>query len=219
MTTPRVTLVILALALVTAPAACDRPAEAADPVRADSTARARQDSINRAQPGYVVDSILPIEEALRRFRAGLGPAPAGLVGGAASRHELVRRLTDALEAGDTKALVSLLMDRVEFAWLVYPESPWTAPPLRQGPGLVWMLASRESSAGLGRLLARLGGRPLGYQSYACDARPEIVGRSRVWRGCVVRFLRAPGDTASMRLFAGIIEREGRFKVYSYANDL
>ncbi|HET8784860.1 MAG TPA: hypothetical protein VFM38_04450, partial [Candidatus Limnocylindrales bacterium] len=66
----------------------------ADSVATDSMARARQDSINRAQPGYVVDSILPIEEELRRFRVGLGAAPSHLVGGASSRETLIRRFAD-----------------------------------------------------------------------------------------------------------------------------
>jgi hypothetical protein len=44
-------------------AACgEGHAAAVDSARADSIALVRQDSINRAQPGYVVDSILPMEE-------------------------------------------------------------------------------------------------------------------------------------------------------------
>ena len=78
--------------------ACARAGEsesrAADSIRTDSIARARQDSVNRAQPGYVVDSLLPIEEELRRFRAAIGGSPVtALAHGSASREELVRRLS------------------------------------------------------------------------------------------------------------------------------
>jgi hypothetical protein len=200
-------------------AACAVPEPAADPVRADSIARARQDSINRAQPGYVIDSILPIEEELRRFRADLPDAPTALDGGGTSRDGLVRMFIAGLEARDTTALTAMLMDRAEFAYLVYPESPWTAPPYRQSPGLVWMMASRENGTGLGRLLQRLGGRSLSFQSYRCDPEPEHLGANRIWRQCLLRIVRSPGDTTSMRLFAGIIERGGQFKIYSYGNDL
>ncbi|HEX9565204.1 MAG TPA: hypothetical protein VF981_14575 [Gemmatimonadaceae bacterium] len=210
--------VSLALVLA-ATAACRRTQDQPDPAVADSVARARQDSINRAQPGYIIDSILPIEEQLRRFRADIAVAPGALAGGGASRDALVRRFVRSLETRDTTALVAMLLSRSEFAWLVYPGSQWTVPPYRQAPGLVWMLATRENSTGLSRLLERLGGRALHYQSYACGAEPERLGENRIWRGCTVRLVRSPGDTASMRLFAGIIERGGQFKIYSYGNDL
>ena len=56
-----------------------------DSARADSIALVRQDSINRAQPGYIVDSILPMDEQLRRFRAGLKESPRALNGTAHSK--------------------------------------------------------------------------------------------------------------------------------------
>ena len=66
---------LCATALVAFATACQqgaKPADAAtvraDSIRRDSVARARQDSINRTLPGYVVDSILPIEEEVRRFK-------------------------------------------------------------------------------------------------------------------------------------------------------
>src|ERR1700754_1736356 len=73
-----------------------------DSARADSVARARQDSINRAQPGYVIDSILPVEEELRRFRDAIGGAPVtALSGGSPSRDALARRVVAAVTANDT----------------------------------------------------------------------------------------------------------------------
>ena len=40
-----------------------------DSIRVDLAANTRQDSIDRAAPGYVIDSLLPPEEEARRFRA------------------------------------------------------------------------------------------------------------------------------------------------------
>ena len=78
---------------------------AADSVRADSVARARQDSINRAQPGYVVDSIHPVEEELARFRAAVGGAAvAGLQHASPSRDALVARIVDDVARGDSADL-------------------------------------------------------------------------------------------------------------------
>src|SRR5262245_9032664 len=72
-----------------------------------------------AAPTRVVDSVLPREVEIARFRAGLPPV-ASLSGGASSREALIRRFVTALETSDTAGLRNLLMSRAEFAWLYYP---------------------------------------------------------------------------------------------------
>ena len=70
-----------------------RPRRAPIRCARDSIARARQDSINRALPGYVVDSILPIDEEIRRFAARIGGDPVtSFAHASASREALVRRI-------------------------------------------------------------------------------------------------------------------------------
>lgn len=199
-------------------AACgDGHAALMDSALADSIARARQDSVNRAQPGYIVDSILPIEEHLRRFRADIPDTIRALVGGARSRDQLVRSFVRSLEAADTAALIGLTISRAEFAWLVYPESPFIGPPYQQAPELVWMRHAAAGGTGLKRLLARLAGSPLGFEAWTCSDRPVIEGSNRLWRDCTVRFTKQPGETQTVQLFSSIIERQGRFKILSYAN--
>jgi hypothetical protein len=206
------------LSMAIAVAACGQGhAAAIDSARADSTARALQDSINRAQPGYIVDSILPVEEQLRRFRATVPNAPTQFNGGATRRASLVEAFIRALEARDTSALVRLTVTRAEFAYLVYPDSPFAVEPLQQAPDLVWLRHSAANATGLTRLLERVAGQSLGYQSVDCDPTPEVEGRNRIWKSCVIRFGPANGQAESRKLFSGIIEREGRFKILSYAN--
>lgn len=188
-----------------------------DSARMDSLASIRQDSTNRAQPGYIVDSILPMEEQLRRFRATLADVPSALEGGAASRDELVSTFVRSVESADTTALIRLTISRAEFAYLVFPDSPFSAPPYAQAPDLVWMRHTTASGTGLKRLLARAGGASLGFRSWSCSALPEKQGVNRVWGGCKVRFARGGGTEQTLQLFASIIERQGRFKILSYAN--
>src|SRR4051812_12390606 len=94
---------LAAVALSCAIAACDSAPGAGastvlakgatDSLRSDSIARSRQDSIDRAQPGYVVDSVLPVEEEMRRFRAAVGGSEvAAFRRASATRDELVARL-------------------------------------------------------------------------------------------------------------------------------
>lgn len=201
-------------------AAPDRGATRAvsDADRADSIARARQDSINRAEPGYIVDSILPIAEEMRRFRAAVGGAPAlSFQHAAASRDELAAQFARAIAAADTVALRRLSITPREFIDLVYPESPYTAPPYRQAPGLLWSQIQGPSGSGFRRLLERHGGRPFRIVSLTCPAAPELQGANRLHHGCLVRFVADNAPARQGRLFGTIIEREGRFKFVSFAN--
>lgn len=186
--------------------------------RADSIARARQDSINRAQPGYIVDSILPIAEEMRRFRSAVGgDAVNALRGGSDSRDGLVARFAEALAAGDSAALRQLAVTPRQFIDLVYPESPYTRPPYRQSPGLLWRQMQLPSGSGLRRLLDRHGGRPFRIETSRCPSSPEVQGNNRLHTGCTVRFVSGTDAPREGRLFGTIIERHGRFKFISFAN--
>jgi hypothetical protein len=192
----------------------------ADSASADSITRARQDSINRTLPGYVVDSILPVEEELRRFRAALpGDSATTLTGGSASREALVRRFVNALVANDTNDLRTMAVHGREFADLYYPESPYTHAPFRQSPALAWTLIQNPSSSGLTRLLRRLGGQPMKYLSHKCDPKVLHEGRNTRYAGCIITIVDASGATMTKRYFGSIIERDGTYKFMSYTNQL
>jgi hypothetical protein len=187
-------------------------------VRRDSAVRARQDAIVRSRPGYIIDSILPVEEEIRRFQASSGERPAGFANGATSRSVLVAELVRAIERNDTTALTRLVIDRAEFAYLVYPTSPNVAPPYRQSPDLVWLTRSAATDKGLRRLLGRFGGRPLAYAGFTCADSVDRQGANTLWSGCAVQQV-AGGDTTRLRMFGPIVRRDGRFKFLSLANGL
>lgn len=173
-----------------------------------------------APPGLaaqVVDSIHPIEVELARFQTAAGPPVGALAAGAPSREELVRRFVRGVETRDTALLASLLISRAEFAYLYYPGTPYTRPPYRQAPGLVWFRMAAQSQRGLHRILARDGGRPLGYAGHRCGGRPRREGANRIWTACSVE-VRRGGERGARRLFGSIVEREGRFKFLSYASE-
>lgn len=198
-------------------AACgEGHAAAADAARADSVALARQDSVSRAQPAYVIDSILPMQEQLRRFRFGLDTV-SRLQSPATSSASLVGAFAASLAHADTAALLRLAVSRAEFAWLVYPDSPLSAPPYQQAIDIAWLRHAAASSSGLARLLNRIGGQALHLQSWHCAKQPTIEGSNRVWGDCVVTFVVGGAEPATLGLFSSIIERQGRFKILSYAN--
>lgn len=209
---------LLAAALFAA--GCDQPGSApAGSVAPPAVTASLQGENYRERPGYVVDSVLPTAESLRRFRVGLPPAPASLRNAERSRDALVRRFAEAVTRGDTAALRAMALDRAEFAYLVYPESPYVRPPYAQAPGVVWMMLQQGSASGLRRLLRdRTERGEWRLLAHRCDAGPTIEGANRLWRNCRVQLARVSGDTAWARLFGVIVERDGRFKFASYAND-
>lgn len=185
----------------------------------DSLARARQDSINRTLPGYVIDSILPVEETVRRFRSVIGGEPvSALRHGSPSRDALVSRFVRALVAADSGALHAMAIDAREFIDVVYPESPNTKPPFQQDPALVWRTIQNPSASGLTRLMRRAGGVPVRLSRYACASEPLRQGRNRFWRDCQLTLVGPQGDTSVHRFFGTVIERGGQFKFLSYRNE-
>lgn len=212
-------LATAALLLQAAVVACARYEASAstDSAHADSVARARQDSINRAQPGYIVDSIFPIEEEIRRFNAGL-ERPAALEGGATSRSELVRLFAAALRRSDTARLRHLLVSRAEFGHFVFPESPFTRPPYKTKPIVIWTQLVSESTSGLERLLKNVAGDSARISRLECDEPPERQGANRYWRNCTVSLQSANRSATRIHLFGHIMERGGRFKFVSYSTD-
>ena len=173
----------------------------------------------RAESGRatVVDSAVPIEVALERFRRNV-PRPGELTGGMASREELVRRFIGALEASDTTALRGMLLQKDEFAWLYYPTTVFSRPPYELPPALLWFQMRGQSEKGASLLLSDRAGGPLGYVGHDC-ASERREGENTIYGHCVVRRVTAPGDTVRDRLFGLIVERDGVYKFVSYANKL
>lgn len=185
----------------------------------DASRRPADPPSEGARPG-VVDSILPMEEEIRRFQAALPDTARELAGGAASRDALVRRFVTALERGDTAAFAPMAVTRAEFGYLYFPESRFSRPPYRTKPGLLWGRLQDGSSRGINRAFVRLGGRPLGFQRTDCPADPVVEGANRLWEGCTVTLHAAGADsTRTLRLFGSLLERGGTWKFLGYSNDL
>ncbi len=203
--------VLLAALLALGGVACapDAGEDVGRAARADAAAAPGDDSVAVAAA---------LDAALAEFREGL-PVVTALEGGEVDRDSLVRRFVRAVEVRDADDLRTMVMDRAEFAYLYYPTSPYTRRPTRQEAPLAWFLQLENSQKGVSRVLDRYGGAELHAVGYECDPAPAVSGGNRVWGNCVMRLAPPAGDTTAIRLFGGIIEREGRFKLFSYTNDL
>jgi hypothetical protein len=207
----------LAAALLVGAAACqaDR-GEALQPPEVQVQAPADSNPLKR--PGEIVDSILPIAEAIRRFQAEFGPDP-GRLEGYPTRDALVARFVEVVERADTAGLIALPLTAAEFGFLYYPHTRFTAPPYELAPDLLWFQQQNTQSRGATRLLRRFAGAPLGYLGYRCEETARSEGPNRLWEECRVQLRGQAGDTVAMRLFGSVIERDGAFRLVSLSNDL
>ena len=130
---------------------------------------------------------------------------------------LIEAFARTVATSDTTRLRTMVMTRQEFAWLYYPTSRYTRAPTLQEPALAWFLHVQQSQKGATRLLNRFGGQPMRVLSNTCAA-PVTEGLNRVWHDCMQRVISGT-DTLQLRLVGGIYERDGAFKILTYANDL
>lgn len=199
------TLFIVAAAALVA-AGCDRAVEAGG--------RPAQPA---ASPGTIIDSILPPGEALRRFQSDL-PVVTELADAPRGRDKLVSEFLKALERADTAALAKLVVSKAEYGFLYYPSSVYSRKPYELAPDIAWLLSEQNSQKGAIRLIRRLMGRDLRFGGYSCgdSAREE---ENIFWRDCQVSYVDPASSVRVTRgLFGAIMQRDGRYKFLSYAND-
>jgi hypothetical protein len=185
--------------------------------RSDGMLVASADSL-RKLPGYVVDSIFPPAEALRRFREASGPTrPTRLVDGDTTLLALFAGYVDALRARDSVAVLRFALTRPEYAWLYYDGSP------EQQSGLVpqaaWAMMESRSNVGLGRAAGRVSA--LGNARVVkatCGTTTQRLPAAELVGPCLVVLESANGTRTSLPLSRMVMRRDGRLKLISFANE-
>lgn len=199
-----------ALCVVVAVAGC-KDAGNRDPSLLDTALQA-------ASSANAVGSVAPTDVLLRQFQAGV-PRQDTLTGASPTREALTRRYLRALAQSDTAALRDMHITRAEYAHLYFPSSKMMSPPYELPPDVAWLLLTTESNKGIRAIMRKFEGQELTLESVRCPGDPLREDPNVVWRDCVVRY-RGEGDAVRERpLFAAIIERDGRFKFFSYATNL
>ncbi len=186
--------------------------------RADGVLVASAESLRKI-PGYVVDSIFPPAEALRRFRDASGTSrPAALTDGDTSVTALFTGYVAALRARDSIAVLRYALTRPEYAWLYFDGSP------EQQAGLVpqaaWALTESRSNVGLGRAAGRVSAVDRARVVKAtCGPTTVAMAAAELIGPCVVVLRAADGTTTTVPLARMVMRRDGRVKLVSFANDL
>jgi hypothetical protein len=197
--------ILIVASVVTAATACDRGVPKGEAAPQPTTVK------------HVVDSVLPMDVAMDRFRAGLA-RPMALRGTITSRDALVDEVMRAIEQSDTLAFERIAVNRAEWVWLYYPDDKLSKPPYELPPNLAWFQLQETNRKGVLRALRELGGHRIDVKGYTCDVQPTVEGENTVWTGCRVTLSRDGGEEVTIRLFGAILERGGIFEVLSYDND-
>lgn len=209
----------------------DRTADAREPIppgidpamvewRSDGVLIPSPDSL-RKTPGYIIDSILPPDEALRRLQQEVtDPIPTRLTGGADSRSALIRAYWDALQGTDTTRIRTLVLSKAEFAYLYFPESAPFASGMQPVPA--WVLYEAQSGRGLTAASSRAreaaAGRAV-LRDVTCRAGGRTEGTSETSGPCGV-VLRWPDQRIdTLWIVSTVIRRDGRYKLLGLDNAL
>jgi hypothetical protein len=175
-------------------------------------------SRSEARASAPTDTLHTAEESLRRFREPLIPVDS-LSPMFATREAVARAFVAGLVANDARFVARTLLTRAEFAWLYYPDNPISRPPYELPAGIAWFELEGNSLAGLRHALATYGGRRIFFRRIDCRAEPVIQGSNRLWNGCAVTVSVDGERDVPVRMFGSVLERGGRFKLVTAANDL
>ncbi len=227
----RTLLPALLLSLVACGGADDRTEDGRQPIppgidpamvewRSDGMLVPSPDSL-RKTPGYIIDSILPPAEALRRLQQEvMDPIPTRLTGGGDSRAALIRAYWAALQRTDTTLIRTLVVSKAEFAYLYFPESAPFASGMQPLPA--WVLYEAQSGRGLTAASSRAREATTGraeLRDVTCQAGGRSEGASETSGPCGVVVRWPDQRTDTLWIASTVIRRDGRYKLLGLDNAL
>jgi hypothetical protein len=135
-----------------------------------------------------------------------------------SSDALARAVLSALERRDVDALRALAVNEGEFRDVVWPELPAARPERNLSAEYVWSDLRVKSEAGLRRILAEHGGRALTFVRVGFNGKTSQYRSYLVHREAIITARDADLGESTVQMFGSILERDGHFKVFSYAVD-
>jgi hypothetical protein len=147
---------------------------------------------------------------------GAGSSP--LPNAHASAEALSRAVLTAIETRDADALRGLALNGEEFAEHVWPELPAARPERNLSSSFVWGDLHQKSNITLRHTLAAHGGKTYELVSMRFLGKTTQYESYRVHRESELTVKEADGIERQLRVFGSVIEKGGRYKVFSYVID-
>jgi hypothetical protein len=153
---------------------------------------------------------------LALFATSCGTAP--LPNAHDSPEALSRAVLAAIQARDGDALHALALNKGEFAEDVWPELPAARPERNLSSSFVWGDLNQKSNITLRDTLVAQGGRKYEFVSIRFLGETTAYKSYRVHRESELTVKDAEGNARQLRVFGSVIEKGGRYKVFSYVVD-
>jgi hypothetical protein len=144
--------------------------------------------------------------------------PPALANTFSSEHALADRVLGALAARDIAALQALSLSEREFREAVWPELPSSRPEMNVPVEYAWRTLAQNSAGHLYETIRAHGGRRYDLVRVQFDRETSRYGSFTVLRGSRLIVRDERGTQLHLRLFGSILERDGRFKLFSYVAD-
>jgi hypothetical protein len=176
--------------------------------------------ISLGLPGCGNDTTPGNDPAPSTTESQSAPAPSTmqLQHGAGSVEELINAAFEALAAGDTTRLASLMITREEFEEIIYPEFgahyPTANDPRPETRTWLTDMHFLNANKGFRTTLARFGGKHLRMVDVTYDEGVKDFGSYTISEGTVVT-AQLGDSTVQIRALGSIIHRDGQFKFMSY----
>jgi len=132
-----------------------------------------------------------------------------------SAENLARAVLDAVERRDLDTLNALAVNRAEFTDHVWPELPAARPERNLSVGFVWGDLSQKSNITLKQTLSAHGGKRYELESIRFLGETTAYGNYVVHRESEVTVRDEEGKERQLRIFGSVLEKGGRYKVFSY----
>ena len=125
---------------------------------------------------------------------------------------------EALARDDRGRLEELALNEQEFRDHVWPELPAARPERNLPFSYVWGDLNQKSRLALERTLDEHGGKHVALKRVGFDGNTTEYGSYRVHRQATFDVVDASGAPLSLRVSGSFIEKDGRWKVFSYVTD-
>jgi hypothetical protein len=135
-----------------------------------------------------------------------------------SPEALARAVLSAVERRDANALGALALNKEDFGEHVWPELPAARPERNLSVNFVWGDLNQKSNVTLRDTLAVHGGKTYEFISIRFLGDTTAYKSYRVHRESELTVRDADGTEQQLRMFGSVLEKDGRYKVFSYVVD-
>jgi hypothetical protein len=135
-----------------------------------------------------------------------------------SPEALARAVLKAIEERDAGALDALALNKQEFTEHVWPELPAARPERNLSADFVWGDLHQKSNVTLRDTLTAHGGNRYEFVRIAFLGDTTTYGSFRVRRESELTVKDPKGASRQIRVFGSMLEKNGRYKVFSYVVD-